>query len=649
MKTECELIFTTTDETAAGDVVDSPPMDTSAPSANDSTVDTTNSPSASPYAGTASPTNTPSTSSPVSELPTALPATELPTALPSILQITPNTTVDESDPAQEGKNVDGIANAPVESTTLLSFINFKHKSGALGKCEGDCNKDDDCEDGLLCFRRAENGGWRNMRVPGCDGDENHPMRKVDYCYNPLESIEPIIGRGEPDTDEDEEEGQEKAAPTSASVTKSPSAAPVTEEPTTAEPSSAAPVSEEPTTVEPSSTPTMMPVTDEPTERPTFPITDEPTTVEPSTQPTLSPVTDEPSLTPTALPSSTPTAMPQATGTESSTTRTPPTKKPKSDFIDNSEPDDPDGGYFNYDDSSQFGPRRWNKVKPQKTEEYAYWKEFKDAIKEDLDKNYCGSSAQQSPINLFDTGAVCLEYHQIRDRPGDFLPDDVEVEKVIGQNKLRVIWPRRDGDEPDPPGADIPKGWGHIIDATNTDIVVPAEHTINGRQFVGEYRIFHMHSGGKGAAVITALMEIHPLNKRNSHLQKLINEFQTHFEEDMLKCQNKKRKERGLRSLVSSKGKNGVSSLRGKNHLVGTEKFPSYKNRKALYERQLEKVKFDHDDPSDPYTSFGRWDPYDPEMISSLWFYGYEGSLTEPPCTPFLSWRIMDKVRIHNLT
>ena len=189
-----------------------------------------------------------------------------------------------------------------------------------------------------------------------------------------------------------------------------------------------------------------------------------------------------------------------------------------------------------------------------------------------------------------------------------------------------------------------KGWGHIIDAINTDIVVPAEHTINGREFVGEYRIFHMHSGGKGAAVITALMEIHPLNKRNSHLQKLINEFQTTFDEDMLKCQNQKRKERELQSLESSTGKKSVSSLRGKNRLAGKEKFPSYSKRKTFYPRQLDRIKFDHDDPSDPYTSFGRWDPYDPELITSLWFYGYEGSLTEPPCTPFLSWRVMDKVR-----
>ena len=49
-------------------------------------------------------------------------------------------------------------------------------------------------------------------------------------------------------------------------------------------------------------------------------------------------------------------------------------------------------------------------------------------------------------------------------------------------------------------------WGHIIDAVNTDIVVPAEHTINGRHYVGEYRIYHMHDGGKGVAAITSLME-----------------------------------------------------------------------------------------------------------------------------------------------
>ena len=30
------------------------------------------------------------------------------------------------------------------------------------------------------------------------------------------------------------------------------------------------------------------------------------------------------------------------------------------------------------------------------------------------------------------------------------------------------------------------------------------------------------------------------------------------------------------------------------------------------------------------------------IMVSDWFFGYEGSLTEPPCTEFLEWRIIDK-------
>ena len=37
----------------------------------------------------------------------------------------------------------------------------------------------------------------------------------------------------------------------------------------------------------------------------------------------------------------------------------------------------------------------------------------------------------------------------------------------------------------------------------------------------------------------------------------------------------------------------------------------------------------------------RWDPFRPRIVNSIYFYGYDGSLTEPPCSEIVSWRVLD--------
>lgn len=46
----------------------------------------------------------------------------------------------------------------------------------LGQCQGDCDDDSECADGLACFQRDD-----YEMVPGCSGKGE---RKTDYCYDP---------------------------------------------------------------------------------------------------------------------------------------------------------------------------------------------------------------------------------------------------------------------------------------------------------------------------------------------------------------------------------------------------------------------------------------------------------------------------------
>jgi Carbonic anhydrase len=41
------------------------------------------------------------------------------------------------------------------------------------------------------------------------------------------------------------------------------------------------------------------------------------------------------------------------------------------------------------------------------------------------------------------------------------------------------------------------------------------------------------------------------------------------------------------------------------------------------------------------TSRAKWNPFQPRILNSIYFYGYGGSLTEPPCSEWVAWRVLD--------
>lgn len=138
----------------------------------------------------------------------------------------------------------------------------------------------------------------------------------------------------------------------------------------------------------------------------------------------------PSEAPTLLPSQYPSALPsQMPSTSPTVDPFPPVDLPK----------DPKTGYFNYnDETSEYGPANWGSVR---TPSKFYWREFDDngfgawkgyLEKRNPSKNICESGKRQSPVDLKESGATCHEFHEIRDRRGDYGKPKTWLVVVLGQ-------------------------------------------------------------------------------------------------------------------------------------------------------------------------------------------------------------------------
>ena len=82
----------------------------------------------------------------------------------------------ESVPGCLGEGISGKDYCFERPNNYLLFIGSNFGTNSYGLCEGDCDRDDDCEGNLICEQRR---GY--TEVPGCGGTGK---RGVDYCRYP---------------------------------------------------------------------------------------------------------------------------------------------------------------------------------------------------------------------------------------------------------------------------------------------------------------------------------------------------------------------------------------------------------------------------------------------------------------------------------
>ena len=164
-----------------------------------------------------------------------------------------------------------------------------------------------------------------------------------------------------------------------------------------------------------------------------------------------------------------------------------------------------------------------------------------------------------------------------------------------------------------------------------DFKVPSEHLLNGKRYHGEMQIFHLHSKRRRMPVQTTLIEAKE-GGFNWYFDEVLQAFEYEFRKDKLICSSSQRRSRKLvskfyKTMGMGKVKNMTDYATWGDYSVESDE-PGYKEKESAIKRKLQN---------------GVWDPHNENVVPSIHFYRYEGSLTEPPCGEWVSWFVTDKV------
>ena len=160
-----------------------------------------------------------------------------------------------------------------------------------------------------------------------------------------------------------------------------------------------------------------------------------------------------------------------------------------------------------------------------------------------------------------------------------------------------------------------------------DIKYPGEHTINGTSFDAEIQMFHVHlHDGRFSSIGIPVRATG--DTFNEEFQAILDEFQRVYDIDAEECEmNQQRKLRGTE--IESVGR--LRPNTGDN--MSTDQYDrklNVTNEMNVTTSDMNKIKFN---------------PYSDAFMTTMFFYRYDGSITEPPCKDITWWVLRDPMYI----
>jgi carbonic anhydrase len=204
-----------------------------------------------------------------------------------------------------------------------------------------------------------------------------------------------------------------------------------------------------------------------------------------------------------------------------------------------------------------------------------------------------------------------------------------MDKQILPHKLSIVFKRReclDLENQDclddrPPMADYPRFASGDLnieaysDLHHFDIKVPGEHTIDGETFDAEIQMFHTSLTAPRLSSLGVPIRADD-GLDNPEYQTVLNEFQSIYDLNALQCD---RRERQLQ-LRGSRNANTASTDQELAYL--TDAIQNLTETRKLQRNP-------------------NFNPYSDYFLPTMFFFRYDGSITEPPCMD-LTWWVMDE-------
>jgi carbonic anhydrase len=198
----------------------------------------------------------------------------------------------------------------------------------------------------------------------------------------------------------------------------------------------------------------------------------------------------------------------------------------------------------------------------------------------------------------------------------------------------------------PPLVDYPRYSSSLTsysDLLHYDIKIPAEHELNGDIFDAEVQMLTLHPADGRIASIGILVRAQD-DGYNSDFQPILDAFVKTFDQHADQCQEqqlqqqRRAQEEDMEEMTSS----DVTPISNDTAVTALS---SAQRRYLRAWDDSDMTSDNHDDSSarnvKQLSLFRGFDPFVDALWPSIFFYRYDGTLTEPPCTA-ITWFVMEK-------